>query len=165
MCCRRPCGYVSLRVGVLVLAAVELAYDAMIFGLTAWFVTRTSYLHEVEEPQPQQVVAAVAQVIMCTIDLLFSVMLIHGVIKESVKQILAWWWWSSGKLVVTVGKLVWVIVGEVKNKRLVGLPFIITAIVITISIIFLVVVKAYVNYLKRKKLLPSLLRYEDDEDV
>ncbi|XP_045111108.1 uncharacterized protein LOC123504569 [Portunus trituberculatus] len=166
--CSWKCSSLSLRVGVLVIAAVELVYDIFGFAFTTWRTIKTSYDYDVagEKGQPEDVVLVTVAVVASTIDLLFSLMLIHGVIKENVKQIMAWWWWTLGLRVLIIMKIIWVFVYGIKNNQPVGLAIVILTFILTISILVLWVVRTYANYLKRKKMLSYLsLNEHQDQDV
>ncbi|KAK8400252.1 hypothetical protein O3P69_003154 [Scylla paramamosain] len=146
--CSCNCSSLSLRVGVLVIAVVELAYDIFGFGFTTWRVVQTSYEYDAmgEQRQPKDIVLVTVAVVGSTIDLLFSVMLIHGVIKENVMQVMAWWWWSLSLRMLLILKIIWVLVYDIKNNQPVGVAIVVLTFIMTISILVLVVVRTYANY-------------------
>ncbi|XP_050714686.1 uncharacterized protein LOC126997561 [Eriocheir sinensis] len=160
------CGPVCLRAGVVVIAGVELLHDCLVLGLVAWRLALTSVHYEAtgDDKDPQEVVAVAIEVITRSFDLVFSILLLYGVIKESKRYIMAWWWWSASCLVISVFLFIWIAVYLAKSDHLVGFPIVIFACIVALSILFLGVVRTYVKYLDRREMLPTILINEDDYD-
>lgn len=66
--------------------------------------------------------------------------------QESKRHIMAWWWWSAACLLMSVFLFIWVAVYLAKSDHLVGIPIIVFASIVALSMLFLWIVKTYVNY-------------------
>ncbi|XP_064108977.1 uncharacterized protein LOC135217185 [Macrobrachium nipponense] len=154
-CC---CGC-SLRTGTIIVAIVDLLFDLLhpIAVIGHYIVAK-----DVAEDDSWITVFFVGELIIGLVDLVFCVLLIVGIRKESVTLIMTWWWWSVMQMALQVVYGIFFMFYHVTN----GVSIVVFFMIAALLFYGVVVVKSYVTSIeKRRKVADELLLSESAQSA